>query len=279
MEAAEDRRKLLAENARASEAGYHTFSDQSSITIIDELVPPSKLPSTPPLKPPSVRKIFTPQIIHLTISYGILAFHTIAFGGLYPIFLSTPKADKPPSSLFRFVGGFGLSASEVGLILSVQGVLAMFIQFSVVPYLIGRFGAFSVYRVVMLLFPLSYVIVPYLDFVPTDFKYASIYIPLIIQVLFAALTYLCNTILLTNSAPSFLELGTINGFAGSIASLARAFGPILSGMTYTYGLKIGYVGLAWWANGAVCIIGAIQVFWILDPVPSVPDMDEGESME
>ena len=277
---AEDRRKLLAGNILEREA-YHTFSDPSPIAVIvqDELIAPSK----PPSKPPPTQKIFTSQIIHLTISYGLLALHTIGFAGLWPMFLSTPKTKKPPSALFEFVGGLGLSAPEVGFILAVQGVCAMFIQFVVFPLLVGRFGAFSVYRVVTLLYPIPYIIVPYLDFIPTDYVYASLYIPMTIWVFFSAMSYPCNLILLTNSTPSFLQLGTVNGFASAIASLARAFGPTLSGMIYTYGLKIGYVGLAWWINAAVCVVSAVQAFWILNPnekmgpVSDVTGMDGVES--
>lgn len=277
LESAEDRRKLLAGNAEIGDAGYHTFPDQSPVVVpVEE--EPMPLP-----KPLSVQKTFTPQVIHVTISYGILALHTIVFSELYPIFLSTPRADHPPSSVFKFVGGLGLQTPEVGSILAVQGVLAMLIQFAVFPPLVSRFGIFSVYRVSMLFFPISYFVVPYLDFVPKHYSYASTFIPLTIQILFAAMAYPCNMILLTNSAPSFLELGTINGFAASMASLSRCFGPILSGMIYTYGLQIGRVGLAWWVNTAVCAVGALQALWILnpsekvDPVPNVTAVDEEES--
>jgi len=255
---AADKRKLLATDSPTRET-YSTFSDPPTVTTGDEPL------FTPPSKPLPTEKTFTPQIIHLIISYGILAFHTIVFQGLFPVFLSTPKPKDPPSSFFKFVGGFGLSTHEVGIILTVQGILAMLLQFIIFPPLVAKFGAFTIYRAAMILYPISYFIIPYLDFVPTIYVPAAIYSILIIHIIFASITYPGNAILLSDSAPSLLMLGTINGSAAAIASLARSFGPTLSGMIFSYGLDIGYVGLAWWVNAGICIIGAVQAFWLLDP--------------
>ncbi|KAF8425609.1 major facilitator superfamily domain-containing protein [Tirmania nivea] len=273
-EGSEDRRKLLEPDELVTSA-YNTFSEPSSTaaSIEDERL------RTPSPKPLPLQKTFTPQIIHLIMSYGILALHTIAFEQLFPVFLSTPKADEAPSSWFKFVGGYGLPTREIGFILTVQGILAMLIQFILFPPLVCKFGAFNVYMAMMLFYPMSYIIVPYLDFIPDGYKYASIYATLVIKILFGCLSYPCNMILLTNSAPSLLVLGTINGIAASVASLARSFGPTISGMLYSYGLDIGYVGLAWWINAGICVIGAIQALWILDPSKEMNTLEDIDNMD
>ncbi|RPB26691.1 MFS general substrate transporter [Terfezia boudieri ATCC MYA-4762] len=270
-----DRRTLIEPDGAVSGATYNTFSEPSSTTASVE-----NEPLCIPPKPLPLKKTFTPQIIHLIISYGILALHTIAFEQLFPVFLSTPKADEAPSSWFKFVGGYGLSTREIGFILTVQGSLAMLIQFILFPPMVRKFGAFHVYIVIMVLYPFSYIFFPYLDFIPDDYKYAGIYTSVVIRILFGSLSYPCNMILLTNSAPSLLVLGTINGIAASVASLARSFGPTISGMLYSYGLDIGYVGLVWWINAGICVIGAVQALWILNPseemntLEDIDDMDE-----
>lgn len=71
------------------------------------------------------------------------------------------------------------------------------------------------------------------------------------------MAYPANAILLTNSAPSLLMLGTINGVAASTASLSRAFGPTVSGFLFSVGLRIGYSGLAWWCSAVIAALGAI----------------------
>ncbi|KAI5799190.1 major facilitator superfamily domain-containing protein [Peziza echinospora] len=267
---APETRKLLGPQVVTTEA-YDTFSEASSSTAASV----DSVKIRKPRRPLGLKETFTPQIIHLVISYGILALHTIAFEQLFPVFLSTPEATEPPHHLFKFTGGFGLNTREIGLILTCQGVLAMLMQFLAFPPLVGYFGATNVYRTVMILYPISYFMVPYLDFLDFKNRYAGMYIVLVIKILFGCLSYPCNTILLTNSAPSLLVLGSINGVAASIASLARSFGPTLSGVIYAYGLDIGYVGLAWWVNAGVCIIGTIQMFMIKEPLGNVQDdLDE-----
>jgi len=74
---------------------------------------------------------------------------------------------------------------------------------------------------------------------------------------FATMAYPSNAILLTNSAPSLLVLGTINGVAASTASLSRAFGPTVSGILFSAGLRLGYSGLAWWCSALISVAGAV----------------------
>ena len=59
-----------------------------------------------------------------------------------------------------------------------------------------------------------------------------------------------------------LVLGTINGVSASTASLARAFGPTITGLVHSWGLKMGSTGLAWWLSGTICAIGAIESLWM-----------------
>lgn len=214
-------------------------------------------------KPPAAVKAFTLPVIHLIISYGILAYHTMGFEQLFPVFLCTPPADEPPHHLFRFVGGFGLSTRTIGFILTIQGIISMTLQFLVFPPLVEYFGSLKVYRFCMIIYPVAYIIVPYLNFLPTEYSMIGVYFVLFIKILFSILAYPCNAILLTNAAPSLLVLGTINGMAASTASIFRAFGPTVTGLIYAKGLDIGVVGLAWWVNAGVCVLGGVQSLWML----------------
>ena len=93
----------------------------------------------------------------------------------------------------------------------------------------------------------------------------GVYALIVLKCTYATLAYPSNAILLTNSAPTTLSLGTINGVAASTASLARACGPTISGLLYTMGLESGYSGLAWWVTGLVTIAGAYISFSITEP--------------
>lgn len=209
-------------------------------------------------KPSSFLKSFTRPVVVLIFSYGILAYHTMGFDQLLPVFLSTP-AEERPHHLFKFIGGLGMTTQTIGFILSMQGLFSMSVQFIVFPPMARHFGIFNLYRFCLLIFPISYFVVPYIDWLPKHLQMVGVYAVLALKNLFAVIAYPCNAILLTNSVPSFLVLGTINGVAASCASFARAFAPTLTGMLYSVGLDYNMVGLAWWVNGAVCVIGGLQV--------------------
>ena len=136
----------------------------------------------------------------------------------------------------------------------------MVAQLFLFPFLIRRFGTLAAFRMVMIAWPFLYFAVPYLVLLPARLQYAGIYFCLLTKITFHVIAFPTNAILLTNAAPSKSVLGTINGVAASTACLARAFGPTVTGTIHTFGLKLGYNGLAWWAGGLVCAIGLLESF-------------------
>lgn len=186
----------------------------------------------------------------------------MTFDQMMPVFLSTPDDHEPYSLPFKFSGGYGLSTKQVGLILSAQGVYAMIAQLALFPIVVKRLGALGTFRVIACCYPVLYCITPYLLLLPNHtLRMAGVYAILVFKITLFTLSYPSNAIIMSNSAPSLLALGTINGVAASTASLARAFGPTLSGLLYSAGLKIGYSGLAWWCSAAIAIVGILVSMW------------------
>ena len=181
-----------------------------------------------------------------------------------PVLLSTPRSTEPPSLPFKFTGGFALSTKTIGFIMSFQGVYSMLAQLFLFPVVVRRFGSLRVFRFIVIVYPLLYLAVPYVVLLPEQFQMLGVYVILAVKITAQVLAYPSNAILLTNAAPSMLVLGAINGIAASTASLCRAFGPTISGLIYSVGLKMGYSGLAWWASGLVCILGAVESLWMED---------------
>lgn len=179
-----------------------------------------------------------------------------------PIFLSEKVSDIPPSLPFKFAGGFALPTKIIGLMMSVQGIYSMIAQIFLFPIVVRKFGSLATFRFVVMTWPILYFLVPYVVLLPDDLQMGGIFICLIWRITAQVLAFPSNAILLTNSAPSMLVLGLINGVAASTASLARAFGPTVSGIVHAWGLEIGYTGFAWWASGVICIIGAIESLWM-----------------
>ncbi|KAF5619187.1 tetracycline resistance protein [Fusarium sp. NRRL 25303] len=212
-----------------------------------------------PLEPIVVRKskTFTKPVIMNIISYGILAFHTMTFDQLFPVFLSTKRPEHPVHDLpFKFTDGFGLETKMIGVIMSVQGLYSLFSNYLIVPPITRRLGSLRLFRILAFSYFALYLVTPYLVLLPDSMRMPAIYLLVIWKCTFSTMAYPSNAILLANSAPSKQVLGTINGIAASTASLCRALGPTLSGLLYSWGLQTGYSGLAWWFSGLITIVGA-----------------------
>jgi len=132
------------------------------------------------------------------------------------------------------------------------------------PVICRRLGALRLFRLISMSYPVLYFATPYFVLLPDSLSMAGVYVLVVWKCSFATMAYPSNAILLTNSAPSSLMLGMINGVAASTASLARAFGPTVSGMLFSAGLKLGYSGLAWWCSGVIAIAGAFLSLYMSD---------------
>ena len=201
-----------------------------------------------------------------------------------PVYLSEPVSDESPSLPFHFSGGFGFSTKKIGAMLSVQGVYAMIAQLFVFPLAVQRFGVLKTFRFVMAGWPLLYCSVPYMVLLPEQLKEPAIYLALLTKITFHVIAFPSTAILLTNAAPSKRVLGVINGVSASTASLARACGPTITGLIHSWGLDLGVTGMAWWASGVVCAIGAFESLWLeqaddgVSP-PALTDEEEAASAE
>ncbi|KAK8051977.1 hypothetical protein PG993_003362 [Apiospora rasikravindrae] len=203
-------------------------------------------------------KKFTRPVLLNVAAFGILAFHTMTFDSLLPTFLATeaPNPPKPMVLPFKFVGGFGFSTAETGVLMSGQGIYSMLINAFLVPFAIGRLGHLRVFQLVAVAYFALYLVTPYLVLLPDNLRMVGICFIIVWKSTFSSLAYPSNAMLTADAAPSQKALGTINGVAASTASLCRALAPAVSGMLYAFGLDTGYSGLAWWFSALVTIAGA-----------------------
>lgn len=187
---------------------------------------------------------------------------------------------EPVSLPFHFTGGFGLSSKTIGFMLCVQGVYSMLAQWYLFPFVARHFGTLKTFRFVLLTWPLLYLLVPYLILLPRQLQMPGVYLCLLWKITAHVFAFPSNAILLTNSAPSLLLLGVINGVSASTASLARACGPTVTGFIHTWGLEVGSTGVAWWASGFVCAVGALESLWIeeVDGRMDRPDVEDEERL-
>ncbi|KAI9732524.1 MAG: hypothetical protein M1834_003859 [Cirrosporium novae-zelandiae] len=213
-------------------------------------------------------KVFTKQVVMLVLALGIFSYHSMTYDHLLPIFLQDERADdlsaltRKYPDLFHIPGGLGLSTQTVGFIMSINGLIALFIQAIVFPFCAERLGVWHVFLMVTILHPIAYFIVPYLAYLPGDMLYTGIYACLTIRNFFSILAYPVLLILIKQASPSNHVLGAINGFAASAGAAARTIAPPVAGLLYGIGTNIDFTGLAWYGSGIIAIVGAIQLLWV-----------------
>ncbi|KAI0839061.1 MFS general substrate transporter [Hypoxylon sp. FL0890] len=220
------------------------------------------------VKPLPISAVFTRQTTVNLIAYTFMALHSVAFDQALPVFLNYPPQEHTPENTslpFVFSGGFGLNHAHIGAIFACEGVLSGFVQFLVFPVLCKRFGVLKCFRTCVGLFPLVYIVTPFVVLIE-DMKtrYAALGLILIAKTFAVILGFPCNTILLTNSAASLSILGTLNGFATTFSALGRATGPALTGAVFTWGVKHGIIGLPWWLLAFIAALGAIPALMVFE---------------
>ncbi|PVH67841.1 MFS multidrug transporter-like protein [Cadophora sp. DSE1049] len=233
-----------------------------------------------PKSKPSAAKAFTKQVVLNIAGYSILAYHTMTFDALFPILLSTPPPKNPEWKLpFKFVRGYGLNPKEIAVIMFIQGIYSMFATIVLFPIIVRRLSVLDLFRLITLSYPILYLSTPYFVLFPESMRMAGVYALVVWKCTFATLAYPSNAILLTNSAPSLLMLGTINGVAASTASLSRAFGPTVSGFLFSAGLGLGYSGLAWWCSAIIAVVGAIISLFMTDKGGRMDVDEKGDKVD
>ena len=222
------------------------------------------------LPPPSYREVFSRQSNINLLTYSILAFHSMAYDQILPIFMHYPpqshwSSDPDVQLPFKFTGGFGIDSGRIGLIFTLYGIFGMFIQFLVFPPVARRYGVLPCLKVVTAIFPLVYIITPFTALFPTSLsQQIGMFCVMMVKCFAAIFVFPCTTILLTNSAVSLRILGTLNGVATSTSALGRAAGPALTGWMFSVGVNKGYVILPYWVLAGFATLGAITPWWLIE---------------
>ncbi|PGG96545.1 hypothetical protein GX51_07778 [Blastomyces parvus] len=210
-------------------------------------------------------KVFTYRVTMLVIALGIFTYHSMTYDHLLPIFLQDARSGSASiisKSPFNIPGGLGLPVQTVGLIMAVNGIIALLIQAIVFPLLAEWLGVWNVFVLVTVLHPIAYFIVPFLAFLPQNLLFPGIYTCLTIRNIFSILDYPVLLILIKQSSPSHSVLGKINGLAASAGAACRTIAPPVAGYLYGIGSKIEFTGLAWWGSAVVAIVGACQLYFM-----------------
>jgi MFS family permease len=212
---------------------------------------------------------------------GIFAYHSMTYDHLLPIFLEDDREAHESiflnaTNLPASAGGLGLSLPTVGMIMSVNGVIALFVQAIIFPLLAEQCGVFRLFIIVTILHPISYFIMPYLLLLPPNLLFPGIYTCLSIRNLLQIVAYPLLLIFIKEATPSKSVLGKVNGLAASVGAAARTVAPPVAGYLYTIGSRVGSSGLAYYGSGIVAIIGALQCLMIVREKTKPSDAEFGK---
>ncbi|KAK3682084.1 major facilitator superfamily domain-containing protein [Podospora appendiculata] len=229
----------------------------------------SPLPSSPPVQTkssrrtkPALRSIFTRRTMAALVSFGLLPLHNSAFMHIFPVYLSTPPdATHAHATLLVFTGGLGLHSAAIGIWLSIFGICGILLQLFIYPRLQARIGTLGVIKIALVIFPVVYLLAPYLSLLPDNgalscLRWLGLGIIVGGQIMARTMAIPSTVILLTEAAPTKSVLGTVHGAGNMLASLARAVGPAVGGAVYAAGVREGVVGAVWWFYLVVVALAA-----------------------
>jgi hypothetical protein len=212
--------------------------------------------------PEAEDKVITKTVIMFVAALGIFTYHSMTYDHLLPIFLQDKRAEDISASSVSptsFAGGLGLSIQDVGIIMSVNGIIALFVQAVIFPCMASLIGVWNLLVVVTIGHPVAYFIVPYLALLPAGWVYPGIYTCLTIRNLLSITAYPLLLIMIKEAAPSPSYLGKINGLAASTGAACRSVASPIAGFLYGQSIELHFTPLAWWASALVALFGACQI--------------------
>ncbi|KAI1658734.1 MFS general substrate transporter [Daldinia decipiens] len=223
-------------------------------------------------------RVWTRNVISTLITEAFYDFQLGAFTNIWTLFLSSPRSspnETASQSLpWIFTGGLGMPAATVGVATSILGILGIILQIFFYPFVHARLGTLRGFRWFLPLFPIAYVLAPYLAVIPSSSPPSEpasgpaiwIYVTLIqfIQVTARTITLPASIILLNNCSPHPSVLGLIHGLGQSVSASFRTIGPIVGGWWYGSGLEMGMVGWSWWAVALVAALGCASAMLVYE---------------
>lgn len=206
------------------------------------------------------------RIMAVVVALGIYTFHAMCYDHLMPIFFEDDRVPLSSSAavpdFLYFPGGLGLSMNAVGVVMAINGAIALFIQAVIFPYAAAKVGVFRLFLIVTVLHPIACLLMPFLIWVPEPLMYPAMYICLAIRDVFNIIVYPLLLILIKEATPTPTILGKVNGFAASAGAACRMIAPPVAGFLYTVGSRMDCTALAWWGSALAAVVGSVQCFTI-----------------
>jgi MFS family permease len=172
------------------------------------------------------KEIFNKNVIITSFLYFNVRFSLMGSDNLFPLLLATSKRNK----------GLGFNANAIALIFMVSAIFLMLYSVIVIPKLKNKYGTSQLFLATQYVNPFTLILLSLL----TDMKHLHNIILYIFSSIFfiikgctATMSIILVNLLINNSTEK-KYLGRVNGFSQSMAALGSIFGPLLSGIIYSW---------------------------------------------
>ena len=169
------------------------------------------------------RDIGMPALM-ISVAYSLMAFQSIMFSEIWPLWA---------------VRELGFDAENIGLCLSIVGIISLSSQLFLYPILSKRASSLTLFRYPLVFIGLAVVCLPCIPLlVPrnTYTVWACLIVVLGVKRLSEQIVLTSTMIIINNSAKPGM-IGIVNGVAQSFASFARTFGPALGGILWAWSIQ------------------------------------------
>ncbi|KAF7545123.1 hypothetical protein G7Z17_g9424 [Cylindrodendrum hubeiense] len=236
---------------------------------------------TEKVTPPPLVKVWNKRVVGFIVSLCIFTYHSMTYDHLLPIFFEDDRVaafqTAKAHTIFPFYspGGLGLSLRNVGLIMAVDGGIALIVQGFIFPWAAKKLGTYRLFLLVAVMHPVAYIIMPMLLLVPKTLLYPAIYLCLTVRNLLTIILYPLLMILIKEATPCPSALGKVNGLAASAAAACRMISPPIAGFLYALGTRANCPALSWYGSAIVAVAGAVQCFWVPRAQNDEPSEEHG----
>lgn len=219
-------------------------------------------------------------VFHTNVFYPvsvnfITSLHLIVYNEFLPVFLAYDLAAKtlPDGSTqllskfpWKISGGIGFQPEQTGTLLSTTGILGCVFVIFLFPVVDRNFDCLTVFRTFIKLYPVMYLMVPYVVFLQQDRIprwYTTVYLYFItgVKTLVGTLSLPQIMLLIHNSSPLKYR-AIINSATTSVNALAGFTGPLVWGIIMSWSEENDVAWLSWWSLGLISIIALFQSYKI-----------------
>lgn len=177
-------------------------------------------------RPPPIRQLLTRPVVLALVNQGMINFINICYIAVLPLFCDTPIE----------MGGLSLNEVQIGTYLAANGCVTIIVQLTLFPWLERKWGGpYNTLRKCLSVLPMVFACFILAHFAGRAFGFKAIVASLAVLLLVrgaSSMMIVSSNLCINNVVPHRNALGSINGMSQSMASLARAIGPIAANSGY-----------------------------------------------